>query len=171
VGTSGPAGRDAAAGRNLALEAGESGVVHGATVATAESLTAGLIAAALAEVPGSSAVLRGGVVAYHNEVKQLLLGVPAALLARVGSVDPEVARRMALGARERCGADIGISSTGVAGPAPHDGKPVGLVYIGYATAHDSGALRLELAGDRAGIRAASRDAALAQLVRLLAGND
>jgi len=106
-------------------------VVHaladaGLTVATGESLTAGLLAARLADVPGASAVLHGGVVAYQNAVKTGLLGVPEDLLTRVGAVDADVARRMALGARAALGADVGVATTGVAGPEPHQGRPVGV---------------------------------------------
>lgn len=102
------------------------------TIATAESLTAGMIAATLADVPGASAVLRGGVVSYCNEVKQQLLGVSAQLLNTVGAVDPGVAAAMAEGALISCGADLAVSATGVAGPEAHQGKPVGTVYIGFA---------------------------------------
>lgn len=137
------------------------------TVATAESLTAGLVAAALADVPGSSAVLRGGVVSYHNDVKSALLGVDPVLLATSGSVDAEVARQMAVGARSACGSDLAVSTTGVAGPAAHDGQGVGTVFIGYAGPAGSGAERLHLTGDRQAIRAASRDAALARLLALV----
>ncbi|WP_246830361.1 CinA family protein, partial [Micrococcus sp. HMSC31B01] len=99
--------------------AGAQDVVHalahaGRTVATGESLTAGLLAARLADVPGASAVLHGGVVAYQNAVKTGLLGVPEDLLTRVGAVDADVARRMALGARAALGADVGVATTGVA---------------------------------------------------------
>lgn len=146
------------------------GIRRGLTVATAESLTAGWIAAAIADVPGASAVLRGGVVGYHNQVKQDVLGVDAGLLRERGSVDPEVARQMAEGARRICAADIAISSTGVAGPEAHDGKEVGTVYIGYATGSDSGALELHLSGGRQEIRVGARDAALERLAGLLAGN-
>ena len=103
---------------------------QGRTLATAESCTAGLVAARLAGVPGASDVLLGGIVAYANEVKQQLLGVPAALLAEHGAVSPEVARAMAEGARRATGADVAVSVTGVAGPGggtPE--KPVGLVYL------------------------------------------
>ena len=94
-------------------------VVHaladaGLTVATGESLTAGLVAARLADVPGASAVLHGGVVAYQNAVKTGLLGVPEDLLARVGAVDADVARRMALGARAALGADVGVATVAAA---------------------------------------------------------
>nr|WP_149957833.1 CinA family protein [Zafaria cholistanensis] len=137
------------------------------TLATAESLTAGQVAAAIADVPGASAVLRGGVVAYHNEVKAAVLGVDAGLLESVGSVDREVARQMALGARRACGADLAVSTTGVAGPAAHDGQPVGTVFIGWAGPDGSGAHELRLDGDRMRIRAASRDAALGLLLDLV----
>ncbi|WP_417220744.1 CinA family protein [Arthrobacter sp.] len=143
------------------------GIRAGLTVATAESLTAGWIAGAIADVPGASAVLRGGVVSYHNQVKQDLLGVDADLLRERGSVDQEVARQMAVGARESCTADVAVSSTGVAGPDAHDGKPVGTVYIGHASGSGSGARELHLSGDRQQIRAAARDAALEVLAELL----
>jgi nicotinamide-nucleotide amidase len=108
------------------------------TVAAAESLTAGLLAAVLTEIPGVSAVFRGGIVCYSTDLKQSLLGVDAALLARRGAVDPEVARQLARGARLRCGAQIGIGLTGVAGPDPQDGIPAGTVYLAAEFA-DSGA--------------------------------
>ncbi|MFC4370177.1 nicotinamide-nucleotide amidohydrolase family protein [Citricoccus nitrophenolicus] len=139
-------------------------VVHGLigrglTLATAESLTAGLLAATLAEVPGASGTLQGGVIAYQNHVKQNLLGVDADLLARHGAVHPEVARQMAEGARRATGADVGLSTTGVAGPAPHQGQPVGTVYVGVAgLGREAGepaeveVLRLSVDGDREAIR-------------------
>jgi nicotinamide-nucleotide amidase len=137
----------------------------GATAATAESLTAGLVAAALADVPGASGMLRGGVVSYANEVKARILGVSEQLLAEAGSVDPLVAAQMAEGARRVCSADYGVSTTGVAGPDPHDGKPVGTVYV--AVAGPGGKTETQefaFAGNRAEIRAAARDAALRALL-------
>ncbi len=95
------------------------------TVATAESLTGGLLAAVLTEIPGSSAVVRGGLVVYATELKHQLADVDADLLAALGPVDPQVAAALADGARRRCGASIGIGLTGVAGPDPQDGVPVG----------------------------------------------
>jgi nicotinamide-nucleotide amidase len=157
-------------GTDPARRAVAAAVARSLTLATAESLTAGMVAARLAEVPGASAVLRGGVVSYHNEVKAGLLGVDPALLASKGSVDAEVARQMAEGARRACGADIGVATTGVAGPDPHDGQPVGTVYIGYATAVASGADLMRLEGDREQIRRASCEAALTRLGDLLEGN-
>lgn len=142
-------------------------IAQGVQLATAESLTAGMIAARLAEVPGASAVLRGGVVSYSSEVKAALLGVDADLLERSGSVDPEVARQMAVGAQRACGAEAAVSSTGVAGPQAHDGKPVGTVYIGWAKGADSGAEAHHFVGDRARIREQSTQAALHQLAAIL----
>lgn len=133
------------------------------TLATAESLTAGMIAAALAEVPGASAVLNGGVISYANSVKTGVLGVDPGLLETNGSVDGEVARQMAAGAMVACGADLAVSATGVAGPEAHDGKEVGTVFIGYAKATDSGFTEHRFTGDRAAIRALSTLAALDSL--------
>jgi nicotinamide-nucleotide amidase len=99
------------------------------TVAAAESLTAGLLAAVLTEIPGVSAVFRGGIVCYATDLKRSLVGVDGDLLARRGAVDPEVARQLARGARVRCAADIGVGLTGVAGPDPQDGVPAGTVYV------------------------------------------
>ncbi|RKS77423.1 nicotinamide-nucleotide amidase [Motilibacter peucedani] len=101
----------------------------GQTMACAESLTGGLVAATVVDVPGASAVLRGGVVSYATDVKASALGVPADLLAERGAVDPDVARAMAAGVRSRLGADWGVSTTGVAGPDPQDGHPVGEVHV------------------------------------------
>lgn len=136
------------------------------TVATAESLTAGMVSAALAEVPGASAALLGGVVAYSNPVKAQLLGVSAELLDQVGSVDAQVARQMAAGARRRLHADVAVSTTGAAGPEPHDGKPVGTVFIGLADSSGSISRGFRFNGDRAEIRAQACEQALA----LLAGH-
>jgi nicotinamide-nucleotide amidase len=105
---------------------------RGQTAAVAESLTGGLLAAVLTSVPGASAVFRGGVVAYATDLKATILGVPLDLLERHGAVDPEVAAAMAAGVRGRLGATIGAATTGVAGPDPSDGKPVGTVYIAVA---------------------------------------
>ncbi|KAB1503771.1 CinA family protein [Corynebacterium sp. 320] len=108
----------------------------GITVATAESLTAGLCAATIAEVPGASAVLRGGVIVYATELKETLAGVDAQLLDTEGPVSSAVAAALARGAAEGCGATLGIGITGVAGPEPQDGHPVGEVYV--AVVHPGG---------------------------------
>lgn len=136
----------------------------GLTVATAESLTAGLVSAAIADVPGASGVLQGGVVAYRNSVKAKLLGVPDDLLASAGSVDGGVAAAMAGGVREACGADIGVSTTGVAGPDPHDGKSVGTVFIGVAGAMGSRSFEYAFDGNRSDVRSRACEAALERLL-------
>jgi nicotinamide-nucleotide amidase len=105
---------------------------QGRTVAVAESLTGGLVLATLVAVPGASAVVRGGVVAYASDVKARLLGVDRGLLDLEGAVHPEVAREMARGAVELIGADFGLATTGVAGPDAQDGRPVGEVHVAVA---------------------------------------
>ncbi|RFU37335.1 nicotinamide-nucleotide amidohydrolase family protein [Actinomadura logoneensis] len=105
---------------------------RGATAATAESLTGGLIGAELTRMPGSSATFLGAVVSYATGLKHRLLGVDEALLAAEGAVHPEVARQMAEGVRDRLGASYGVAVTGVAGPEPQDGRPVGTVYVAVA---------------------------------------
>ncbi|MFC7402853.1 CinA family protein [Citricoccus sp. GCM10030269] len=142
------------------------------TIATAESLTAGLLAATIADVPGASGTLQGGIVAYQNHLKQDLLAVDPARLSSHGAVDPEVAGQMAVGARQATGADVGISTTGVAGPQPHQGHPVGTVYVGLAgldsAASEAGSvLRLHLSGDRKAIRRDTVRAALAEVLKRL----
>ena len=133
---------------------------RGLRIAVAESLTGGLVAAALTSVPGASVVVSGGIVAYDTEVKHSLLGVDARLLAREGAVHAEVARQMARGVREALAvddrpADIGIATTGVAGPDWQDGKAPGTVYLGIADDRGADAIALELGGDRAAIRSAT----------------
>ena len=99
------------------------------TVATAESLTGGLLAAVLTETPGASAVVRGGLVVYATDLKATVAGVDAAMLDERGPVDPDVAVALADGARRVCGAQVGVGLTGVAGPDPQDGQPVGTVFV------------------------------------------
>ncbi len=134
------------------------------TVGTAESLTAGMVAAVLAQVPGASAVLQGGVIAYQNKVKEKLLGVSPVLLTRNGAVDPHVASEMALGACAAVGARVGISTTGVAGPEPHQGKPVGQVFVGVALDGVARAREFHFVGDRESIRNQATEAALMMLL-------
>ena len=133
----------------------------GESVGCAESLTAGLVAATIADTPGASLVLRGGVVAYATDLKTDLLGVPADLIDRVGTVDAGVAVAMAEGVRARLGATWGVSTTGVAGPGPAEGKPAGTVHIAVAGPSGTVTRRLELKGTRAQIRAATVEAVLA----------
>ena len=146
--------------------------LRGWTLGVAESLTGGAVSAELVSVPGASAVLWGGVVAYATSVKESLLGVEAELLARTGPVHPDVALQMADGVRRVVAvdgrpADVGISTTGIAGPDSPDGQPVGTVHVGIVTPDVSVAVELHLDGDRAEIRAASVDAVLAALLEVL----
>jgi nicotinamide-nucleotide amidase len=130
------------------------------TVAVAESLTGGLLAATIVDVPGASAAFRGGLIVYATDLKATLAGVPLPLLDAHGPVDPSVAAALAGGARERCGADWGIATTGVAGPEPQAGQPVGRVYIAVAGIGEPLVRQLDLTGDRAAIRRATVAAAL-----------
>jgi nicotinamide-nucleotide amidase len=146
-------------------------VAAGTTIATAESLTGGLLCATLVDVAGASAVVRGGVVAYATELKAELLGVDTDALARTGPVDGFVAEEMARGVRTRLGADVGISTTGVAGPGPADGFPAGTVFLGVAAGWLGGGarhVRLSVPGDRAAVRAGVVTAALGEVLAVLA---
>ncbi|MGH1551161.1 CinA family protein [Leifsonia poae] len=130
---------------------------RGLTIAAAESLTGGLLTAELTSVPGASAVVLGGAVVYATELKHSLLGVDANLLDSEGPVHPEVARQLASGVRERLAvggraADLGVATTGVAGPDPQGGRPVGTVFVGVSSARGTRAVALELSGDREAIR-------------------
>ncbi|WKX72940.1 CinA family protein [Streptomyces sp. XD-27] len=134
---------------------------RGETVAVAESLTGGLVAAELTAVPGASRSFRGSVTAYATELKRAVLGVDGALLDARGAVDGEVARQMAQGVRRVLGADWGVATTGVAGPTPQDGRPVGTVYAAVEGPDGAGSVAaLRLDGDRAAIRAQTVQAAL-----------
>ncbi len=139
------------------------------TMATAESLTGGLVAATVVEIPGVSAVYRGGMVVYATELKHSLAGVPADLLAERGPVDPDVARELAVGVRDRCGADWGLATTGVAGPEPQDGVPVGVVYVAVAGPDGATVRELRLQGNRADVRDGSATAVLTLLVETMRG--
>ncbi|MET9349127.1 CinA family protein [Streptomyces termitum] len=148
---------------------------RGHTLAAAESLTGGLVAAELTGVPGASRSFRGSVTAYATPLKHELLGVDAALLAARGAVDPEVASQMARGVRDRLGADWGVATTGVAGPDPQDGQPVGTVYAAVAGPATTGAaagkvVSLRLKGDRAEIRRESVRSVLELLLAELSAN-
>jgi competence/damage-inducible protein CinA-like protein len=142
---------------------------RGLTVATAESCTGGMIGARLTNVPGSSDVYVGGVIAYADEVKQGALGVPAEVLAAHGSVSPETAAAMAAGARRRLGADMAVADTGIAGPGGgSEEKPVGLVYISVDGPDGAVLERFQLPGDRESIRVRATALALHILRRKLA---
>jgi nicotinamide-nucleotide amidase len=159
----------AAAGPDAAAEIIARLTARGQTAAVAESLTGGLLAAALTAVPGASAAFRGGVVAYATEVKATMLGVPRDLLERHGAVHPDVAVAMAAGVRRRMAATIGAATTGAA-----DGQPVGTVYIavsaGGGPAGDGGrgdatVRSLALSGSRDEIRRQT----VAECLRLILG--
>ncbi|QBR91445.1 CinA family protein [Nocardioides euryhalodurans] len=125
---------------------------RGDTLATAESLTGGRLAALVTGVPGASRVYLGGIVAYATEVKQGLLGVPEELVAQHGVVSAACARAMAEGVRAGLGSTWAVATTGVAGPDEQEGKPVGTVYVGLAGPDGSTVTALELVGDRAAIQ-------------------
>ena len=147
----------------VAREVHERLLARGETLAVAESLTGGALGAALVAVPGVSATFRGGVIAYATELKSELLGVDAALLARCGPVDPDVAVAMAAGVRRRLGATWGLATTGVAGPDPQDGHPPGVFFVAMAGPDGSQVEARTVDGDRAAVRAAAAAAALALL--------
>lgn len=141
------------------------------TVATAESLTGGLVAAALTSIPGASDCFRGGVVSYATDLKAKLLGVSEVLLSEVGPVDEHVALQMAAGACEACGSDIGVATTGVAGPTEQHGVAIGTVFVAlWSSAGQSGEVRrLQFHGDRANVRAETVSAAIQLLVDATGG--
>jgi nicotinamide-nucleotide amidase len=138
------------------------------SIAAAESLTGGLLVSALIDTPGASRAVRGGIVAYDTHLKHSLVGVDAQLLAEHGAVHPDVARQLAdrvrlAAAIDGVSADVGIGTTGVAGPDPQDGQPVGTVFVGISIrgAVDVAALRLE--GTRDEIRRSTVEHALRAL--------
>jgi nicotinamide-nucleotide amidase len=133
---------------------------RGETLGCAESLTGGLVCAAVTDVPGASAVLRGGVVSYATDVKTSVLGVDRHLLEQVGAVDAGVARQMARAACRVVGSDWGVATTGVAGPDPQDGASVGTVYVAVAGPGGSRVHEHHFAGDRPAVRQAAVRAAL-----------
>lgn len=173
-------GGDAAQSMVLAQEIIGLADLQGARLAVAESLTGGMVAAALVAVPGASRVFSGAVVAYDTALKHALLGVDRELLAARGPVDPEVAKQMARGVRHACAvaradvdvpgqfaqdADIGVATTGVAGPDPdpQTGQAPGTVWIGVSTADGEVAIELRLHGNRQQIREGAVRAALQAL--------
>ncbi|OGN87453.1 MAG: hypothetical protein A2X23_03790 [Chloroflexi bacterium GWC2_73_18] len=141
---------------------------RGATVATAESCTGGLVAHAITEVAGASACLLGGVVAYSDEVKVTLLDVPRDVLANHGAVSAQVAMAMAQGVRRRFGSDLAVAVTGIAGPSGGTAaKPVGLTYVAVADAEGATVRRHLWHGDRHVNKRASAGAALVMLLERL----
>lgn len=139
------------------------------TIAVAESLTAGMCASAIADVPGASAVLLGGIVAYATDTKRDVLGVDGATLAEHGPVSPEVALAMAQAVRARFRATVGVATTGVAGPDGQDGHAPGEVFVALASEQADVVRKLELSGDRSQIRQASVQAALGLVREYLGG--
>jgi nicotinamide-nucleotide amidase len=141
----------------------------GATLATAESLTGGRLAATVTSVPGASVSYLGGMVTYATALKQSLLGVPAELVERYGVVSAECARAMAAGCREATGATYALATTGVAGPDSQEGKPVGTVFVGIAGPDGVSTLTMELVGDRHQIQDRACREALSALVAIIRG--
>ncbi len=140
---------------------------RGETLATAESLTGGLLAARLTDVPGASRSFVGGVVSYATRVKMSALDVPVELVEEHGVISEECAVAMAQGVLARMGSTWGVATTGVAGPDPQEGFPVGTVWLAVAGPHRVEARELALQGDRTAIRHATCDAALSVLGGIL----
>ncbi len=158
--------------RKLSARLGKSLSEAGTTLAIAESCTGGGLCAAVTDIPGSSACFLGGVVAYHNSVKEEALGVPKAAIDIHGAVSEEVAIAMAEGARTRLGADIGIGVTGIAGPEGGTReKPVGTVCIGIAAGDARFSDRRKFAGDRESVRRSAVAWALSALLAIVASED
>lgn len=142
---------------------------RGQTLAVVESLTGGLLAAAFVNVPGASAVFRGGLVVYATDLKAALAGVPRTLLDARGPVDPEVAAALAAGTRQRLVADWAVATTGVAGPEPHGGAAVGTVWLAVSGPDAQVTRLLHLAGDRLRIRTAAVAAAVGLVAEVVGG--
>jgi PncC family amidohydrolase len=158
--------------KEVAARAGESLVSAGCNVAVAESCTGGGVCEALTSVPGSSVYFLGGIVAYGNESKTRETGVPSDLIESVGAVSREVAEAMAAGVAHRFGADIGIGTTGVAGPGggtPE--KPVGTVYVAIASQKGRLSYPLHLPGDRDAVRGETVRRVLEMLISFLSGGE
>ncbi|MGP3928573.1 CinA family protein [Nonomuraea sp. KM88] len=146
-------------------------VAQNATVAVAESLTGGLIGATITAVSGASEAFVGGVISYATDLKRELLGVPGDLLRREGAVHPEVAAAMAAGVARVCGATYGVAATGVAGPEPQDGRPVGTVHVAVCgPGGQISARTLTLRGSRERIRVETVDEAVDLLAGVLKAN-
>jgi len=146
------------------------------TIGVAESLTGGLLTAELIRIPGASAVVNGGIVAYNTELKRTLLDVDGGVLNVHGAVHPDVAKQMAVGARNRLAvggvrAQVGVSTTGVAGPGTQDGQLPGTVFIGLSLGTGSWAVPLQLNGDRSSIRTQTVQLAVEAVRELIARED
>jgi len=140
----------------------------GVTVATAESITGGGVGEAITAIPGSSDIFLGGIIAYSDASKVSQLGVPKRMLTKYSAVSEEVARTMAESARAHFKADYAIATTGVAGPGKAYGQRVGTVWIAIAGKRETTAIQLALSGDRASVRQAVIESAIAAFTRILA---
>lgn len=139
--------------------------LHGKTIATAESLTGGGIGAALTAVSGSSAVYKGGIISYTNEIKHHVLGVSRQVLDQYGAVSAQVAAEMVSGVRKLLNVDVAVSVTGLAGPGGDEfGNPVGTVYIGYEDHRQAVVRHYCFEGDREAVRQQTVEAALALIL-------
>ena len=156
-------------GQAVARRVLESLAGRGETLATAESLTGGLLAARLTDVPGASRSFVGGVVSYATRIKVSVLDVPAHVVERHGVISEECAVAMAEGVRARLDVTWGLATTGVAGPDSQEGRPVGTVWVAVAGPDGTEARELALGGERAAIREATCDAVLARLDACLDG--
>lgn len=144
---------------------------RGQTVATAESLTGGLIGATITAIPGASQVYLGGAVVYATALKHVLAGVSEDILQSAGAVSPQTAIALAEGIQARTGADWAIAVTGVAGPDPQEGHQPGTVWLGLVgPGHPASATLLELSGSREQIRVQTVDAAMSRLLLLMQGS-
>lgn len=152
---------------SLAFEASKALHEHGKTVAAAESLTGGMFSELLTDLEGASSILNGSVVCYTNQVKQQVLGCREETLSSHGAVSKECALELAEGVRKLTGSDIGISFTGVAGPEPHEGQPVGKVFIGLSTKDQTDVFEWMFTGSRSGIRKRAVKYGLHHLLKLL----
>jgi PncC family amidohydrolase len=156
----------------LAIRLGEACVARGARVATVESCTGGLVGHLITEVPGSSGYFVGGFVTYLDDLKRASVGVPHDVLAAHGAVSAQVAMAMASGGRERTGADLAVSVTGIAGPdGGSPAKPVGLTYVAVADAIGVAVRRFVWSGDRADNKRRSAGAALELLIERVESGD
>ena len=152
----------------LAKKTIETAIEKQRTIATAESLTGGLIAGTLTAIPGSSAVIKGGIVSYVNEIKNAVLGVDEGVLSTEGPVCEKTAIQMAQGARKLLGTDIAVSVTGIAGPGGEEpGKPVGTVWVGISSDQGSFATQHSFSGNRNDIRVQTINAALEAILDAL----
>jgi len=155
--------------RDPAYRLGEELKKRGWTISVAESCTAGGLASRITDVPGSSSYFLGGIIAYHNRVKERLLAVPASVISQFGAVSEEVARAMAAGCKAALESDIAVGITGIAGPGGGTpDKPVGLVYIALAGPDGIGCERFYFRGDRNSVRRSAINAALNVVNSLLA---